>query len=552
MKFSYSRVNCFKQCPYQYNLKYIEQLKTLPNFEANNALHLGSCMHTGLEKDVDVALAQYFSYFPLIDDLQINEAIKLEYIIPLAKKMIPAGESEVHVETDSFQGFIDRLVPKGGNHFDMYEFKYASGIKYEPVYEVAEDQPDIEEAMFTTYYEQTGFKPSPKLQGYFESVQLHVYKYFYELTHPGHVIDNLYYVFLPKIQIRQKNSKKEQEDLFQFRQRIIATLGQSEVLKFRVEYDPQKVGKYLAAVEEIKAATEFPKNCTRLCDWCEYKQYCKEGDTTMITMPKIERRKAKPTNKRRIWLYGKPMTGKTFFANKFPEPLMLNTDDNTDFVDATVLSIKDQVTYKGNVDHRTSAWEYFIEAVDMLEREQNNPERPKTVIVDVLDQVFNSCQEHVLKQAKLTHESDAGFGKGYALVRRPFIQQIKRLLLLDYENIILISHEDDASNVTNRDGSQLTKFKTTLPDAVANAISSLVKVIARVHLENGERKLTFPKDSLLFGGIRLQFARPTIPLSYTQFMQAYDTAVQKMTESKTETAAQPATQAAAPVRRTVQ
>ena len=106
--------------------------------------------------------------------------------------------------------------------------------------------------------------------------------------------------------------------------------------------------------------------------------------------------------------------------------------------------------------------------------------------------------------------------------------------------------------MTNRDGSQLTKFKTTLPDAVANAISSLVKVIARVHLENGERKLTFPKDSLLFGGIRLQFARPTIPLSYTQFMQAYDTAVQKMTENKPETAAQTATQATAPVRRTVQ
>lgn len=541
MKFSYSRVSCYKSCPYQYDLKYKKQIQTLPNFDANNALYLGSAMHTGLEKDVDAALAQYYSYFPIIDDLQVNEAIKLEYIIPIAKKVIPAGQNEVHIETDEFQGYIDRLVPKKRvNHFDIYDYKYVSGaIGYELVYRM--DSVDNTNDSYE-------YVPTRKLQQYLNSVQLHVYKHFYELTHPGHVIDNLYYLFLPKPQIRQKKT----EDLFQFRKRLLAELGQCEIRKIKVEYDSQKVTDYLAAVEEIKAATEYPKNCTRLCDWCEYKQYCKEGDTTMITMPKIERRKAKPTNKRRIWLYGKPMTGKTFFANKFPEPLMLNTDDNTDFVDATVLSIKDQVTYKGNVDHRTSAWEYFIEAIDMLEREQNNPERPKTVIVDVLDQVFNSCQEHVLKQAKLTHESDAGFGKGYALVRRPFIQQIKRLLLLDYENIILISHEDDASNVTNRDGSQLTKFKTTLPDAVANAISSLVKVIARVHLENGERKLTFPKDSLLFGGIRLQFARPTIPLSYTQFMQAYDTAVQKMTESKTETAAQPATQAAAPVRRTVQ
>lgn len=538
MKFSYSRVSCFKTCPYQYKLRYIEQLKTLPNMDADNALYLGTAMHTGLEKDVDAALAQYYANYPIIDDLQINEAIKLEYIIPLAKKVIPAGLCEVHVETEEFQGFLDKLAPKKrANHFDIYDYKYVSGdIGYELVYRM-----DIVDNT-NDYYESI---PTRKLQQYLNSVQLHVYKYFYELTHPGHVIDNLYYLFLPKVQIRQKKT----EDLFQFRSRLIEELGQREVLKVKVDYDPQKVRDYLAAVEEIKAATEYPKNCTRLCDWCEFKSYCKEGDTTMIQMPKIERRKAKPTNKRRIWLYGKPMSGKTFFANKFPEPLMLNTDDNTDFVDATVLSIKDQVTYTGNVDHRTSAWEYFIEAVDMLEREQKNPARPKTVIVDVLDQVFASCQEHILKTAKLTHESDAGFGKGYALVRRPFIQQIKRLLLLDYENIILISHEDDSSNVTNRDGSQLTKFKTTLPDAVANAISSLVKVIARVHLENGERKLTFPKDSLLFGGIRLQFAKPTIPLSYTQFIQAYDTAVQKMISASEAPA--PTQAAAQPTRREV-
>ena len=539
-KFSYSRVGCYKTCPYQYKLKYLEQLKTIPNFDANNALYLGTAMHTGIEKNVDAALAQYFSNYPILDDLQINEAIKLEYIIPLAKKVIPAGQFEVHIETKEFQGFIDLLVPKKrANHFDIYDFKYVSGeIGYEMVYRM--DTIDNSNDRYE-------YVPTQKLYQYLQSVQLHVYKYFYELTHPGHKIDNLYYLFLPKPQIRQKKT----EDLFQFRSRLIEELGQCEVRKIKVDYDLQKVRDYLAAVEEIKAATEYPKNCTRLCDWCEFKSYCKEGDTTMIQMPKIERRKLQPSTKRRIWLYGKPMSGKTFFANKFPEPLMLNTDENTDFVDATVMHVKDQVTYTGNVDHRVSAWEYFIELVDMLEREQKNPARPKTVIVDVLDQVFASCQEHILKTAKLTHESDAGFGKGYALVRRPFIQQIKRLLLLDYENIILISHEDDSSNVTNRDGSQLTKFKTTLPDAVANAISSLVKVIARVHLENGERKLTFPKDSLLFGGIRLQFAKPTIPLSYTQFIQAYDTAVQKMIGASEAPAPTPTQAAAQPTRREV-
>ena len=32
-------------------------------------------------------------------------------------------------------------------------------------------------------------------------------------------------------------------------------------------------------LEEIKNATEFPKNETRLCDWCNYKNYCLKGET---------------------------------------------------------------------------------------------------------------------------------------------------------------------------------------------------------------------------------------------------------------------------------
>ena len=58
-RFSYSKVDCFKSCPYKYQLRYIEKLGTLPNYDASNPLHVGSCMHTGIEKGVDAALAQY-------------------------------------------------------------------------------------------------------------------------------------------------------------------------------------------------------------------------------------------------------------------------------------------------------------------------------------------------------------------------------------------------------------------------------------------------------------------------------------------------------------
>ena len=51
VKKSYSRVECFKQCPYKYKLKYVDEIKTLPNYDADNALHIGTMLHKAIETD---------------------------------------------------------------------------------------------------------------------------------------------------------------------------------------------------------------------------------------------------------------------------------------------------------------------------------------------------------------------------------------------------------------------------------------------------------------------------------------------------------------------
>ena len=532
-QFSYSRVDCFKRCPYKYQLRYIEELETLPTYEASNPLHVGSCMHTGIEKGVTAALKQYHDYYPVIDDLQVNEAMKFEHLIPLVQDIIPAGgQFEVKIETDEFKGFIDMLVPRGGGVFDIYDFKYASGVGY------VEDVQRIEDVLPPSEYdngfdltgidvieEHVGMKPNAKLQGYLDSVQLHVYKHFYELTHPGHKIDKLFYVFIPKTQIRQKNSKKETEDLFQFRKRLQSVLNEMEIMVEEVAFDFQKVRKYLDAVAEIKAATEFPKNCTKLCDWCEYKQYCKQGDTTMITMPKLERRKLTAINRKRIFLYGAPMCGKTFFANKFPVPLMLNTDGNMTMDDAApFFHITAQVEHINGRVKKTPAWDFFIEIIDMLEREQHNPERPKTIVVDVLDHLLERCRELVFEQNGMKHESDQGFGKGYDLVRTPFFNQLKRLNDMNYETIIYIGHEAADKSVTTRNGS-LTRWMPSIPSAIADKLQSIVDLTGRVYKEDGQRWLNVSNDNLTYGGFRYTTELDRIPLEYGALMELFASAV---------------------------
>lgn len=481
MQYSYSRVSCFVSCPRQFKYRYLDGLTTIPSTDPTDALYLGTACHTGIETDVDTAIAQYYSNYPVIDDAHIHEAIKLEYIITEAKKILPDGEYEVLIETDQFKGFIDLLVPKGNGHYDIMDFKYSNNV-----------------------------------ERYMQSGQLHIYKYYYELTHPGHVIDNLYFVFLPKTQIRQKKT----ETLLQFRKRLLETLSGMEVQVVKVDYDPEKVAQYLSDIQTIESATEYPKNCTRLCDWCQFQSYCEKGDT-MAILPKNERRKLDTVTKKVIYLYGAPMSGKTTLSDKFPEPLMVNTDGNYRLFNTPAVHVKDVVTMEGRLKKTKRAWETFKEIVSELEVKQNTF---KTIIVDLLDDLYNYASEYICDEEGVDHISDLQWGKGYSLLQNEFLGVLKRLINCDYENIILISHEDSTKNFTNRQGASTTTFKPVIPEKIANKVAGMVDMVARTVVKDDVYLLSFKADELTFGGTRLKVKGEEIPQDYNALMEVYKNA----------------------------
>lgn len=235
MKWSYSRVDTFKRCQFLYLLRYVQKLKTLPNTDANNALILGSTIHLAIEKGLDEARKYYFSQFPILSDDQINEFMKIEALYPKIMAVLPDGRCEVKLDDFEFIGFIDRLVQTGKNTFDIYDYKYSNNV-----------------------------------ESYLESGQLHLYKHYFEILFPDYKIENLYYVFIPKIAIRQKKT----ETLFDFRKRLCEELDKKEIAVVSVKYDFNKVLEFQETTREIVMARTFNKNQTRLCDWCEFKDYC--------------------------------------------------------------------------------------------------------------------------------------------------------------------------------------------------------------------------------------------------------------------------------------
>ena len=492
---SHSKVECFESCPYRYDLRYNQEIRTIPPDNADNALFLGTALHTGLEKDVQTSIHEYFMEYPVISDAHINEAMKLEVMIPKAAAMIPSGEHEVKIEDDDFIGFIDLLAPAkteqklGGEHqvipnvYDLYDFKYSNNV--------------------------SKYKDSP---------QLHLYKYFFEKNNPGKIIRNMYFLFVPKVNIKQ--SKKE--DLFQFRQRLQEELDKKEPQLVQIEYDPEKVINFLLSTKGMLEAKDFPKNTSWLCNYCEYKDYCQKG-IDFMNLPSSERRNISETKKRKIWIYGAAFSGKTTMLDDAPNPLNLNTDGNIQFVTMPYVSIKDEVTVNGRMTNRKFAWEVFKDAIAELEKKQNDF---KTIIIDLLEDTREMCRVFMYDSLGIQHESDSGFGKGWDIIKTEYLSTMRRFFNLDYENLVVVSHEDISKDITKKNGQNITRIAPNIQDAIANKIAGMVDIVARVVVEDDDsRTLNFKQNEVIFGGGRLKgISQTTIPLSWDALMDVYDQA----------------------------
>lgn len=499
-------------------MRYLQGLTTIPATEPDNPLILGQTVHTGIEKSLEEAIREYCFSFPIITDEHINEIIKFETVIPLARAAIPpGGKFEVEIKDDDFHGFIDYLVPvemdlQGKDEIcddckqcDFCSWSY-SGQCPKGKFSVYSD------SVFDLY----DFKYSNNVSGYKKSGQLHEYKYFFERNNPGKKIRNMYLVFIPKVTIRQKKT----ETLTEFRQRLKEELFGVEVKTVQIGFNPEKVIEFLFGIKAVNEETEFPQEKSYLCRYCEFQEYCEKGNDYMIKLPENKRRNIEAVEKRVLWIYGVPFCGKTTFANNFPDPLMLNTDGNIKFVDAPYIRIKDEVRVEGRQTKRTLAWDVFKDTISELEKKENTF---RTIVVDLLEDLYEHCRLYMYQQMGITHESDDSF-RAWDKVRGEFLNTLKRLMNLDYENIILISHEDTSKDITRKGGDKITAVKPNLQEKVANKVAGMVDVVARIVADGETRTFSFKSNEVIFGGGRLRVNAKDIPLDVKALFAVYDEA----------------------------
>lgn len=151
----------------------------------------------------------------------------------------------------------------------------------------------------------------------------------------------------------------------------------------------------------------------------------------------------------------------------------------------------------------------------------------KTIVLDTVDNAYRMCAEHVCQKFKIEHESDLGFGKGYALINNEFYRVLNKLSLLPH-GLILISHSQE-KELETRTG-KLTRIVPTLPEKARKIVLGMVDMILFCDLESTsgadgkptQRRVIRTKPNVHYeAGDRTGRLPEVIDLDFSKFLQAF-------------------------------
>ena len=219
-----------------------------------------------------------------------------------------------------------------------------------------------------------------------------------------------------------------------------------------------------------------------------------------------------------VLAYGQTKIGKSTFCANAESALFLATEPGLNALDVFQLPIQ--------------SWDDLLAACAEITEGKH---AFKTVIIDTVDNAYKFCTDYILKKFKIEHESDLGYGKGYALINNEFQRVLTKLAFQPY-GLFLISHAKEIE-VETRTG-KYTRTVPTLPDKARKIVLGMVDMVLYCDLEQstgegGEqrlRRVIRTKPSLYYeAGDRTGRLPETLDLDFAKFYSAFHSAIAPVT-----------------------
>ena len=211
-----------------------------------------------------------------------------------------------------------------------------------------------------------------------------------------------------------------------------------------------------------------------------------------------------------VFLFGSTKIGKTEMCSHAEGALFLATEPGLNSLEVFQAPIQ--------------CWEDLLAACAEI---ADGKHPYKTIIIDTVDNAYKFCTEFILRKFKVEHESDLGYGKGYALVNNEFQRVLTKLAFLPY-GLFLISHAKEME-MDSRTG-KYTRVVPTLPDKARKIVLGMADMVLFCDLEvtpgeNGEhrvRRVIRTKPSLYYeAGDRTGRLPDTLDLDFKAFLTEF-------------------------------
>lgn len=135
-----------------------------------------------------------------------------------------------------------------------------------------------------------------------------------------------------------------------------------------------------------------------------------------------------------FFFYGATMSGKSYLAGEFPNPLFLDTDGNASANPHPSVSLRNIRNKRGNGFQQS-----VIEQLDQIILElQTTDHSYETIVLDVIDDIVVMIEQYITVNAGVDSLGDIGYGKGYAAFNNIFQQLVIDLKSLPV-NVIYVS-----------------------------------------------------------------------------------------------------------------
>lgn len=216
----------------------------------------------------------------------------------------------------------------------------------------------------------------------------------------------------------------------------------------------------------------------------------------------------------KVWIYGRPFSGKTKFATEFPKAFVINTDGNARFFTEDYVSVKNM--------------KEFIEKLNWFLTGKHEYE---TLVIDVLEHVYDYTREYYLDKFDIDHESDLGYGKAWNAIKEGFWSIINKIASSQY-NVVLLSHEAEYSEIS-KIGKETTKFKPALADKMHDRMCGILQLVGRAYVDevmlNNE---PVKKYQISFGSSVNELSGVRVPLKKTKIENTFEEFKNNIKEKK--------------------